>query len=75
MFNYSDPNSASYKIIYMAQQLFKAGVMDASNKATGSLLTTTVNIDFSKKTESITKTDTPEEKYVYATLKIENLPE
>ena len=75
MFNYSDPNSASYKIIYMAQQLFKAGVMDASNKATGSLLTTTVNIDFSKKTESITKTDTSEEKYVYATLKIENLPE
>lgn len=75
MFNYSDPNSASYKIIYMAQQLFKAGVMDASNKATGSLLTTTVNIEFSKKTESITKTDTSEEKYVYATLKIENLPE
>lgn len=75
MFNYSDPNSASYKIIYMAQQLFKAGVMDASNKATGSLLTTTVNIDFSKKTESINKTDTSEEKYVYATLKIENLPE
>lgn len=75
MFNYSDPNSASYKIIYMAQQLFKAGLMDASNKATGSLLTTTVNIDFSKKTESITKTDTSEEKYVYATLKIENLPE
>ena len=75
MFNYSDPNSASYKIIYMAQQLFKAGVMDASNKATGYLLTTTVNIDFSKKTESITKTDTSEEKYVYATLKIENLPE
>lgn len=75
MFNYSDPNSASYKIIYMAQQLFKAGVMDASNKATGSLLTTTVNIDFSKKTESITKTETSEEKYVYATLKIENLPE
>lgn len=75
MFNYSDPNSASYKIIYMAQQLFKAGVMDASNKATGSLLTTTVNIDFSKKTESISKTDTSEEKYVYATLKIENLPE
>lgn len=75
MFNYSDPNSSSYKIIYMAQQLFKAGVMDASNKATGSLLTTTVNIDFSKKTESITKTDTSEEKYVYATLKIENLPE
>lgn len=75
MFNYSDPNSASYKIIYMAQQLFKAGVMDASNKATGSLLTTTVNIEFSKKTESISKTDTSEEKYVYATLKIENLPE
>lgn len=75
MFNYSDPNSASYKIIYMAQQLFKAGVMDASNKATGSLLTTTVNIEFSKKTESITKTETSEEKYVYATLKIENLPE
>ena len=75
MFNYSDPNSSSYKIIYMAQQLFKAGVMDASNKATGSLLTTTVNIEFSKKTESITKTDTSEEKYVYATLKIENLPE
>lgn len=75
MFNYSDPNSASYKIIYMAQQLFKAGVMDASNKATGSLLTTTVNIEFSKKTESINKTDTSEEKYVYATLKIENLPE
>lgn len=75
MFNYSDPNSSSYKIIYMAQQLFKAGVIDASNKATGSLLTTTVNIDFSKKTESITKTDTSEEKYVYATLKIENLPE
>lgn len=75
MFNYSDPNSASYKIIYMAQQLFKAGLMDASNKATGSLLTTTVNIEFSKKTESITKTDTSEEKYVYATLKIENLPE
>ena len=75
MFNYSDPNSASYKIIYMAQQLFKAGVMDASNKATGSLLTTTVNIEFSKKSESITKTDTSEEKYVYATLKIENLPE
>ena len=75
MFNYSDPNSASYKIIYMAQQLFKAGVKDASNKATGSLLTTTVNIEFSKKTESITKTDTSEEKYVYATLKIENLPE
>lgn len=75
MFNYSDPNSSSYKIIYMAQQLFKAGVMDASNKATGSLLTTTVNIEFSKKTESISKTDTSEEKYVYATLKIENLPE
>lgn len=75
MFNYSDPNSASYKIIYMAQQLFKAGVMDASKKATGSLLTTTVNIEFSKKTESISKTDTSEEKYVYATLKIENLPE
>ena len=75
MFNYSDPNSASYKIIYMAQQLFKAGVMDASNKATGSLLTTTVNIEFSKKTESISKTDISEEKYVYATLKIENLPE
>lgn len=75
MFNYSDPNSASYKIIYMAQQLFKAGLMDASNKATGSLLTTTVNIEFSKKTESISKTDTSEEKYVYATLKIENLPE
>ena len=75
MFNYSDPASASYKIIYMAQQLFKAGVMDASNKATGSLLTTTVNIEFSKKTESISKTDTSEEKYVYATLKIENLPE
>lgn len=75
MFNYSDPNSASYKIIYMAQQLFKAGVINASNKATGSLLTTTVNIEFSKKTESINKTDTSEEKYVYATLKIENLPE
>lgn len=75
MFNYTDPSSASYKIIYMAQQLFKAGIMDASNKSTGSLLTTKVNIEFSKKTESINKTDTYEEKYVYATLKIENLPE
>lgn len=74
-FNYeNDQNSKSYKIIYMAQQLFKAGVEAAAKRATGDLVKTAVSLEFNKKAESISKSETQEEKYIYATLKIENLP-
>lgn len=74
-FNYeNDQNSKSYKIIYMAQQLFKAGVEAAAKRATGELVKTAVSLEFNKKAESISKSETQEEKYIYATLKIENLP-